>query len=327
MLSSNLAVIVLATLAAGGVVYALFYPALSGQNRVQKRRQEVTGPAIARIGERDAQMQARVKRGQIAQSLKELDNRKSERSKVMLETRILQAGLDWSRKKFFVVSAVTAGVTALVLLIATANPWLALCGLFIGGFGLPRWYLKRCRAKRLKKFGIEFPNAIDIIVRGIKAGLPLNDCLRIIATETVEPVRGEFRMMVESQTLGLPLAEAAEKLYERMPCPESNFFGIVLTIQQKTGGNLAETLANLSRVIRERRKMRDKVQAVSMEAKASASIIGSLPVIVAVLVYLTSPKYIELLWLTQVGKVALVASGIWMLIGILVMRKMINFSI
>jgi tight adherence protein B len=179
----------------------------------------------------------------------------------------------------------------------------------------------------LKKFGTEFPNALDVIVRGIKAGLPLNDCLRIIAQEAAEPVAGEFRQIIESQTLGLPLTEATSKLYDRMPCAETNFFGIVLAIQQKTGGNLAETLGNLSRVIRERRKMREKIQAVSMEAKASAGIIGSLPPVVAILVYVTSPRYIELLWLTQTGKVAMVVGGVWMLIGCLVMRKMINFNI
>ena len=112
-----------------------------------------------------------------------------------------------------------------------------------------------------------------------------------------------------------------------MPCSEANFFGIVLAIQQKTGGNLAETLANLSRVIRERRKMRDKIQAVSMEAKASASIIGSLPPAVAGLVYLSSPGYMDALWTTDAGRAALVGCGIWMGIGVLVMRKMINFEI
>jgi tight adherence protein B len=325
--ASTLAVIVLATLAAGGVVYALFYPALSGQNRIEKRRQEVTGPAAARIGERDAQAQARAKRGQIAQSLKEIEQRENERNKVSLETRILQAGLDWNRKKFYVVSVVMAVVTAIAMLIASGSLWLMLAGLFIGGFGMPRWYLSRCKGARLKKFGNEFPNAIDVIVRGIKAGLPLNDCLRIIASEAVEPVRSEFRLIIESQTIGLPLTEAAEKLFERMPCAEANFFGIVLAIQQKTGGNLAETLGNLSRVIRERKKMRDKIKAVSMEAKASAAIIACLPPIVMILVWLTAPKYIELLWLTQAGQVGLAVSGAWMLIGCLVMRKMIQFDI
>ena len=322
---SVIAVIILSTLAAAGVVYALFYPMLSGQSRAEKRRKEFAAPVAARGVDREAQ--TRAKRGQIAQSLKEIEARETARQKLSLEMRILQAGLSWDRKKYYIVSAVCAVVLALVLLMASGSPILALVGLFVGGLGLPASYLKRCKAKRLKKFGIEVPNAVDEVVRGIKAGLPLNDCLRIVAGEAAEPVKSEFRLIIESQQLGLPLTEAAAKLFERMPCAESNFFGIVLAIQQKTGGNLSETLGNLSRVLRERRKMRDKIQAVSMEAKASAAIIGSLPPAVAILVYVTTPKYIELLWLTQAGKVAMFAGGVWMLIGILVMRKMINFDI
>ncbi|MGO4737847.1 type II secretion system F family protein [Bosea sp. 2KB_26] len=322
---SVIAVVVLATFAAGGVVYALFYPALSGQTRVEKRRKEFAAPVAVRTVDRE--VQARQKRGQIAQSLKDIETRENARNKVTLELLLLQAGLSWDRRKFYIISAVSGVVVGFLFFLATANLLLVLVGLFIGGFGLPRWLLSRTRAKRLKKFGNEFPNALDIIVRGVKSGLPLNDCLRIIAAEAVEPVRTEFRLIIESQTLGLPLTEAAAKLFERMPCAEANFFGIVLAIQQKTGGNLAETLGNLSKVIRERRKMRDKIQAVSMEAKASAAIIGALPPVVATLVYVTSPRYIELLWLTQIGKVALVASGVWMLIGIMTMRKMINFDI
>ncbi|WP_099073430.1 type II secretion system F family protein [Nostoc linckia] len=325
MNTSVIAVIILSTLAMAGVVYALFYPMLSGQARAEKRRKEFAAPVASRGVDRDAQ--TRAKRGQIAQSLKEIEARESERKNLSLETRLLQAGLNWNRKKYYVISAISAVTLGLVLLIASGSPILGGVGLFVGGFGLPAWYLKRAKAKRLKKFGIEFPNAIDVVVRGIKAGLPLNDCLRIIAAEAAEPVKTEFRLIIESQSLGLPLTEAANKLFERMPCAESNFFGIVLAIQQKTGGNLSETLGNLSRVLRERRKMRDKIQAVSMEAKASAAIIGSLPPAVAVLVYLTTPKYIELLWLTQTGKVAMLAGGIWMLMGIMVMRKMINFDI
>jgi tight adherence protein B len=322
---STLAVAFLAMLAFGGVAYALLYPALSGEKRAQKRRQQMAGPVAVRGIDREEQ--ARAKRGQVAQSLKEIEQRENARNKISLETRIAQAGLTWTRRKYYVVSAVTAVAVAFGLLILSGNMILALTGLFIGGFGLPAWFLKRCKTKRLKKFAIEFPNAIDVIVRGIKSGLPVNDCLRIIASEANEPVRGEFRQIIEGQALGLPLSDAVVKLNERMPCAEANFFGIVIAIQQKTGGNLSETLANLSRVLRERRKMRDKIQAVSMEAKASAGIIGALPPVVGFLVYLTTPKYIELLWLTQAGKFALVASGVWMLIGVLVMRKMINFDI
>lgn len=325
MNTSTLAVALLAMLAVGGVVYALLYPTLSGQKRAEKRRKEFAGPSTVRGIDREAQ--ARSKRGQIAQSLKDIENRENARNKATLEQRIAQAGLAWTPKKYYGISAGIAAIVGLMLWLASGNWILGLVGLFIGGFGIPAWFLKRCKDTRLKKFGVEFPNALDVIVRGIKAGLPVNDCLRIIANEAAEPVKSEFRMIIESQALGLPLAEASVKLFERMPCAEANFFGIVIAIQQKTGGNLSETLGNLSRVLRERRKMRDKIQAVSMEAKASAAIIGALPPVVAILVWLTTPKYIELLWITQAGKVALVASGLWMLIGVLIMRKMINFDI
>ena len=322
---SFIAIVALATVAAGGVTYALFYPLLSGQARAEKRRKEFASPVATRTFDREAQ--AKAKRGQIAQSLKDIENRENTRNKLTLEQRISQAGLSWDRRKFYVFSTALSLGTGLLLFVLSGNRVLGGAGLLIGGFGVPFWFLQHSRNRRLKKFGNEFPNAIDVITRGIKAGLPLNDCLRIVATEAAEPVKTEFRLIIESQTLGLPLSDAVAKLYERMPCAESNFFGIVLAIQQKTGGNLSETLGNLSRVIRERRKMRDKIQAVSMEAKASAGIIACLPPAVAIMVYLTSPRYIELLWITQAGKFALVASAIWMLMGVLVMRKMINFNI
>lgn len=322
---SFIAVFVLATLAVGGVTYALFYPMLSGQARAEKRRKEFATPVAARSFDREAQ--ARAKRGQVAQSLKEIENRENARNKLTLEQRIQQAGLNWDRKKYYTVSAMMAAGAGFLLFVLSASPFMGLIGLFIGGFGMPPWFLQNRRNSRLKKFGNEFPNAIDVITRGIKAGLPLNDCLRIVATEAVEPVKTEFRLIIESQTLGLPLTDAVAKLYERMPCPESNFFGIVLAIQQKTGGNLSETLGNLSRVIRDRRKMRDKINAVSMEAKASAGIIACLPPSVAIMVYLTAPRYIELLWITQAGKLAMVGCAVWMVVGVLIMRKMINFNI
>ena len=322
--TSMLAVVALSVIAAGGVAYAVLYPTLSGQKRAQKRRKEFTAPASARVADREAP--TRLKRGQVAKTLKEVEDREKAR-RATLESRLLQAGLTWDRKRFYLTSVIIGLVLALLFIVLTGNPVVALAAGFVGGFGLPNWYLARARNKRMKAFVLEFPNALDIIVRGVRSGLPLNDCLRIIAAEAREPVASEFRLIIESQQLGLSFTEAAEKLYERMPCPESNYFGIVLAIQQKTGGNLAETLANLSKVIRERRKMRDKIAAVSMEAKASAAIIGSLPIVVAILVYLTSPRYIEQLWLTQTGRVALLASAVWMLIGVMVMRKMINFNI
>jgi len=142
----------------------------------------------------------------------------------------------------------------------------------------------------------------------------------------VEPVRSEFLSIIETQTIGIPIGEACLKLFERMPVPEANFFGIVVSIQQRAGGNLSEALGNLSRVLRDRKKMKAKIQAMSMEAKASASIIGALPIAVMTLVWITSPQYISLLWTDSLGQVMMGCCGAWMVIGILIMRKMINFD-
>jgi tight adherence protein B len=139
-------------------------------------------------------------------------------------------------------------------------------------------------------------------------------------------VKGEFRTIAESTAVGMTLPDACGKLYDRMPLPEANFFAIVIAIQQKAGGSLAEALGNLSRVLRDRKKMRAKIVAMSMEAKASAVIIAALPFAVMLLVYLTSPGYIELLWKEPFGRMLLAFSGGWMLIGTLVMRRMINFD-
>jgi tight adherence protein B len=166
-----------------------------------------------------------------------------------------------------------------------------------------------------------------VIVRGVKAGLPLADCLRIISLEAQEPVRSEFKLVLEDQTLGLPVDQAVQRLFERVPLAEANFFAIVISLQSQTGGSLSEALANLSKVLRERKKMKAKIKAVSSEAKASAGIIGSLPLLVAGLLYLTSPAYISLLFTTSVGHMVIAASAVWMLMGTLVMRKMINFDI
>ena len=168
--------------------------------------------------------------------------------------------------------------------------------------------------------------SVDIIVRGIKAGLPLLDCLRMITADAPEPVKSEFRAIVETQAIGLPLGEACARLFDRIPVAEANFFGIVISIQQKAGGNLSEALGNLSRVLRDRKKMKAKIQAMSMEAKASASIIAFLPLGVMTLVYITSPDYISLLWTHPTGRIMMAACGMWMGMGVMVMRKMINFD-
>ena len=197
---------------------------------------------------------------------------------------------------------------------------------FVGAFGIPRWLLSFLRKRRETRFVAGLPDAVDIIVRGIKAGLPLLDCIKMITVELAEPLKTEFRLILETQAIGMPLGEACGKLYERTPLPEANFFGIVVAIQQKSGGNLSEALGNLSKVLRDRKKMRAKIQAMSQEAKASAAIIGALPIAVMILVYITSPQYITLLFTNSMGHIMLAGSAVWMATGVLVMKKMINFD-
>jgi tight adherence protein B len=197
---------------------------------------------------------------------------------------------------------------------------------FAAGFGLPRWALSYLKKRRETRFLDQFPDAIDVIVRGIKAGLPLGDSLRALATDAPEPILSEFRHILETQAVGVPLGDACAKLFERMPLPEANFFAIVISIQQKSGGNLSEALGNLSKVLRDRKRMKGKIKAMSTEAKASAAIIGALPIAVMAIVYITSPDYITLLWTERLGQLMLAGSAVWMLMGIMVMRKMINFD-
>jgi tight adherence protein B len=314
----------LAAVAAGSIAYVFIYPLLSGQARAEKRQKALVRSPLERRVERVASGVNR--REQIAQSLKDLESREKARTKINLEQRIAHAGLRWSRNRFMVLSALAGSVLGLLLFGLTGNTAVACLGLFAGSFGLPRWFLGYLKRRRINKFLDELPNAMDVIVRGVRAGLPLGDCMRIIANEAQEPVRSEFRTIVEAQTLGLPLGESVSKLYERVPVAEANFFAIVIGVQQKSGGNLAEAIGNLSKVVRERKKMKGKIAAMSTEAKASATIIGALPFTVAILTYLASPRYIELLWLTNTGKVALAASAFWMLVGIFIMKKMISFK-
>jgi tight adherence protein B len=324
MKMQTLALFGMVATAIGGVAYVFIYPLLSGERKVEQRRASVTrSEPAARTTGRAPQ---RSRREQVEETLKELDVRASKPKRPPLQTRIAQAGLSWSKNQFLMISAGlgVAGFLAILVMVGSLLPALGVG--FAAAFGLPRWLLSFLKKRREKKFLNNFPDGVDVIVRGIKAGLPLLDSLKIIALDAQEPIKSEFRAIVETQTIGMPIGEACAKLYERMPLPEANFFGIVISIQQKAGGNLSEALGNLSRVLRDRKKMKAKIQAMSMEAKASASIIGALPICVGTLVWLTSPDYIELLWTADLGRIMLAGCAIWMGIGVFVMKKMINFD-
>src|ERR1700761_1445513 len=268
MNTQALALAFLAATAIGGVAWVFIYPSLSGQKQAENRRNTVARPEP--VAKRQNDRNQRTRREQVEGSLKDLEARRAKEAKVPLNVRLTQAGLkDWTEQKFYIVSAVLA-------LVFFGGAWfvggglLGAVGLAFGaGFGLPRWVLGFLKKRREKKFLAQLPDAVDVIVRGIKAGLPLFESIKVVAADTQEPLRGEFNAIIETQAIGIPLGDACTRMYERMPVPEANFFGIVVAIQQKSGGNLSEALGNLSKVLRDRKKMAEKIQAMSMEAKAS----------------------------------------------------------
>jgi tight adherence protein B len=318
-----LALAFMATIAVGGLAWVFLYPLLSGEKKAEARRASVARPEPAT---RQVDRVQRSRREQVEGSLKEVEARNKKEKKVPLGIRIAQAGLTWSDQKFMTISGVLGGAAFLLTMLFGGGLLAGLGLAFAAGFGAPRWLLSFLKKRREKAFLKSLPDAVDVIVRGIKAGLPLFESIKVVAADAPEPLRSEFLAIIETQTIGMPLGEACARLYDRMPLPEANFFGIVIAIQQKSGGNLSEALGNLSKVLRDRKKMAEKIQAMSMEAKASAGIIGSLPPIVMLLVYLSTPDYISLLWTHPTGRLMLAACAVWMSCGIFVMKKMINFD-
>lgn len=268
------------------------------------------------------------KKRQVQETLKEMEERQKQARKksLTLRARLEQAGLGWKPIHFWLLSLTLGVVGAVAVFAAGQNILLVIAAGVTLGLGAPRWYLGMRRDSRQKRFTEHFADALDIIVRGVKSGLPLSECLKVIARETPDPVGSEFALLVEGIAVGVDLEEGMRRMTTRMPLPELNFFSIVLLIQQKTGGNLAEALGNLSGVLRARKMMREKIQALSSEAKASAFIIGSLPPGVLVIISLISPDYMAPMFNSATGQMMLLGSGLWMLMGVLIMRGMINFK-
>jgi len=316
----------LVAFAFAGAIYALAYPYLSADRQKDKRLASVARTRTRSIGGLPAEVQSSRKKS-VADTLKEMDQRKKANKKITMGLRLERAGLKQTPRDFYILSA-TLGVivSGIVYGILELPIGAVVVAVFVGGLGLPRWILNKITKRRQAKFTAQLANAIDVIVRGVKSGLPLNECLQVIARESPEPLAGEFRNIVEQQRLGVPLADGLERLCERMPLAEVRFLTIVISIQQQAGGNLSEALANLSGVLRDRHMLALKVKALSAEAKASAIVLASLPPGVMSMVYLTSPDYMKPLFTTTIGHFMIAIGAFWMLTGVLVMKKMINFK-
>jgi tight adherence protein B len=259
------------------------------------------------------------------QELEEKGNKKKRRTEI--RAKLLQAGLDISVRKYFFLTAALGLILGTLAILSQSSIYVGICVALVGIFGLPNVILTRIAKSRQKKFTEHFTDALDVMVRGVKSGLPVGECLTIIGREAIDPVGETFRHLVEGQKLGIDLDELLERGIARMPTPEFKFFAIVLLIQQQTGGNLAETIDGLSTVLRDRKKMKDKITSLSTEARASAAIIGSLPFFVTAIMYLMNPDYIGLLFTETTGNIMLFSGLATMSVGVFVMSKMTSFNI
>ena len=315
---------VLAAVSVGGLAYVLIYPFLSGEKKAENRKKafhrKETRAKIPRGNEQDK------RRKQLEDTLKRLEERNKGTEKIDMALRLQQAGLAISPLIFFLFSALFGVVAGFFAFTFGAPSYVAGAIAFVAGLGVPRWVLKFLKNRRERKFLNEFPNTIDVIVRGVKSGLPLNDCMAMIAAEAPAPVGPEFQEVVDAQRMGMPLEQGLRRMFLRVPLTEVSFLAIVLGIQSKAGGNLSEALGNLSTVLRDRKKMKAKIRAVSQEAKTGAMIIGALPLIIVLIVNIITPDYMTVLFTTTMGHVLLGISVFWMSLGVLVMRKMINFD-
>jgi tight adherence protein B len=310
--------------------FGIYSATTAPQARLKRRISAVVGdptPALVMPGTSRKDQQSGAKRKkQIQDRLKHAEEARQKRRGSRLRESLVFAGLKTSPQQFllyaFVGGCILTGAAAYFHVPLIILPAVAL----IAFLGIPRFVLKFLIKRRLKKFIAAFPDAIDIIVRGVRSGLTVGECLNIVATESPDPVGPEIGMVNEAIKLGQPMGDALQRMSDRLPSPEFRYFTIVLGTQQSTGGNLAETLAKLSDVLRQRKKMRDKVAAMSSEAKASAGIIGSLPLVVMGALSFLATDYIALLFTTTPGNFMLALSVCIMGTGVLVMRKMINFD-
>ncbi len=227
----------------------------------------------------------------------------------------------------FVNVIVTLAIALVAFVVVGLPPFLAALIGFTIGIGVPHFVVGRLAGSRIKKFGAIFPDAIDLIVRGLKSGLPVAESINAVAAEMADPVGHEFRLVSDNIKFGMPLEEALWDVSTRLDVQEFKFFIISLSVQRETGGNLAETLANLSEILRRRRQMTLKVKAMSSEARASAYILGSLPFIMFGIIFMLNPGYEMELFTDPRGRMMLGAGLVTMLMGIAVMSKMVKFEI
>ncbi len=314
------AVLLAALVALGWSMYMLMH---GRRARIKRRLAVITGAGGQVTAGRDRRQP---KRKSVQARLREVEGTRTRQRGYRLREELMQAGVHVEVRHYL---AICGGLTVAAFAVARLMSLGGIGSLLVAaifGIGLPKLVVGVLARRRISRFIGQFADSIDVVVRGIRSGLPLGECINIIGHEMPDPIGNEFRLVTEAQKIGLSLQEALARAVERMPLTELRYFCIVIAIQQQTGGNLAETLAKLSEVLRARKRMRDKVQAFAAEARTSAYIIGSLPVVVILALVALAPDYVGILFASEVGHAVLFAGAMTEVVGLLVMRKMINFD-
>ena len=244
-----------------------------------------------------------------------------------LRLRLAQTGKKWTLQQYMYASGGLAFVIMAILLLNGASFFIGLFSGLLIGAGLPHMVVNFLMGRRIKNFTTNFPDAIELLVRGLKSGMPVSETLSVIAKEIAGPVGEEFKLVVEKIKIGKSMEEALQETADRLGTAEFQFFVITLAIQRETGGNLAETLANLADVLRKRAQMKLKIRAMSSESKASAYIVGSLPFFVSGMIWTINQEYLEGFFHEPRLMIAGVVGAVWMAIGVFIMAKMVNFEI
>jgi tight adherence protein B len=316
-------IIAVGVLAALGMVFAARGPSAG---KAVKRRIEMIRERHGDVIAANAQAQIRKLFAQRASKVEGLASSIIPKP-ALLRKRLEQTGREISLAKY---AMVTIGLTLVIAIGLMMRGMPFLLGLFAGlfvGIGLPHFIVGKMIKRRVNKFNVNFPDAIELMVRGLRSGLPITETLGIVAGEIPGPVGIEFRMVADKMKIGRTMEAALQETADRLGTAEFQFFVITLAIQRETGGNLAETLSNLADVLRKRAQMKLKIRAMSSESKASAYIVGSLPFVVFTLVFLMSPSYMGEFFVDERLIIAGLGGIVWMSIGGFIMAKMVNFEI
>ena len=308
-------------------VMVLGYSALSGPSPAREGQRRLQAVRFRHAESANVKVEAQFRKAVAARKPKLHQIAGSDSRVEALALRLHRTGKGWTLQQYLYASLGLGLVITIIIYLKSHAALLSLgAGVVIGG-GLPHMVVNFFVKKRANAFTTKFPDAIELLVRGLRSGLPVTETLGVVASEVPGPVGQEFKLITDRIRVGKTMEDALQDTANRLNMPEFNFFCITLAIQRETGGNLAETLSNLSEVLRKRAQMKLKIRAMSSESKASAYIVGSLPFMVFIMIWFVNPKYIGGFFTEDRLIVAGLGGMVWMSIGAFIMAKMVSFEI